>query len=718
MADSTLNIHINTGGAKRNLDGVNASLEDTERQSKKTESSVDKLSSTVKRLAGVLVAGGLLKSVFTLTGNFQQLSRTLGVVYGSMAQGNAVFKDLQTLATETPFQIEELTQSVIKLKSAGLDPTKEMLATFADVASVTSDQIGTLQAVTDLFSRSLAGGLGLEDLNRLADRGIPVFKILQQELGLTRLEISEFGKTASGATTILKTLLEQFDVKYGGAAADAAKDLNAELSNLQIRIKQVFDAMAGGNATKALAAAIGQLSTALKFVAENIDLVQAALISLGIAMAVGAVAQVTIYVVKLGGLSKALAVATASVKAFSVALLANPFGLIAVSLTAALVAVYYFRDEFDKAFRVTIPNALDNAMIKLTEWRIAVRDFIGKDATDLRDKVLELGAAISGREIEFDEAGPAEWTKWLTDATDAATKMAGGLAGARSAMDQLTDAGKEGGIAKIGADAKTAADQIDEMAQKANSLTLSLRTSTEVFQDMISELDEMLANGLITMETYIRGLDAAEKQLENALKTDKPREELNDLQMAIEGFSRNAASSFVDMTNGVEGAFGRMVQTIIDELIRLMAQMLLFDPIFKSFGGWMGGIAGGIGIGSAGAGAGSVTAFGSGGVVSGATPFGFSGGRAGVAGEAGPEAILPLTRTSSGDLGVKAGGASPKVTVNVNNQTAGQADVAVTSSPSGDSIDIMITSAVAAGIAGGRFDSAFKSTYGLRRRGF
>ena len=159
------------------------------------------------------------------------------------------------------------------------------------------------------------------------------------------------------------------------------------------------------------------------------------------------------------------------------------------------------------------------------------------------------------------------------------------------------------------------------------------------------ELDEMLAKGLITMETYVRGIDAAEKQLDNALKTDKPRGQLNDLQMAVEGFSRNAANSFVDMTNGVEGAFGRMVQTMIDELIRLMAQMLLFDPIFKAFGGWMGGIAGGLGIGSAGAG--SVTAFGSGGVVSGATPFGFSGGRAGVAGEACWKTIFSLSDFST-----------------------------------------------------------------------
>lgn len=50
-----------------------------------------------------------------------------------------------------------------------------------------------------------------------------------------------------------------------------------------------------------------------------------------------------------------------------------------------------------------------------------------------------------------------------------------------------------------------------------------------------------------------------------------------------------------------------------------------------------------------------VMAFANGGVVSGATAFRFAGGN-GVMGEAGPEAILPLRRTSSGDLGVIAQG--------------------------------------------------------------
>lgn len=52
-------------------------------------------------------------------------------------------------------------------------------------------------------------------------------------------------------------------------------------------------------------------------------------------------------------------------------------------------------------------------------------------------------------------------------------------------------------------------------------------------------------------------------------------------------------------------------------------------------------------------------------VVSTPTAFGMAGGRAGVMGEAGPEAIMPLTRTSSGKLGVLAAGGGSGTAISI-----------------------------------------------------
>ena len=63
---------------------------------------------------------------------------------------------------------------------------------------------------------------------------------------------------------------------------------------------------------------------------------------------------------------------------------------------------------------------------------------------------------------------------------------------------------------------------------------------------------------------------------------------------------------------------------------------------------------------------GRVQAFANGGVVNGATAFPMRGG-VGLMGEAGPEAIMPLTRGRDGKLGVRAagGGSSVNVTINI-----------------------------------------------------
>lgn len=65
---------------------------------------------------------------------------------------------------------------------------------------------------------------------------------------------------------------------------------------------------------------------------------------------------------------------------------------------------------------------------------------------------------------------------------------------------------------------------------------------------------------------------------------------------------------------------------------------------------------------------GRVTAFAKGGVVSSPTGFAMRGG-AGLMGEAGPEAIMPLARGADGRLGVQANGGARPVTVVMNIQT-------------------------------------------------
>lgn len=186
-------------------------------------------------------AVNIAKSIVQTTARFEDLRTSLSAVTGSAQAGQKAFDGIIKFSTRTQFGVEDLSKTFIKLKASGIEPTEELLTTFTDTAAITTDQIGTLEAITDLFSRTVSGGLGLEELNRLADRGVPVFRILEEQLGITRLEVSEFGKTAEGAKQITDALATGIRQQYGGATAKIVGNLSTQFSNFSIALKNAAD---------------------------------------------------------------------------------------------------------------------------------------------------------------------------------------------------------------------------------------------------------------------------------------------------------------------------------------------------------------------------------------------------------------------------------------------------------------------------------------------
>jgi phage-related minor tail protein len=101
-------------------------------------------------------------------------------------------------------------------------------------------------------------------------------------------------------------------------------------------------------------------------------------------------------------------------------------------------------------------------------------------------------------------------------------------------------------------------------------------------------------------------------------------------------------------------------------------------------------------------------------VVSKPTLFPFAKG-IGLMGEAGDEAILPLTRTSSGNLGVEATGGGSVNNITIINNTTGTAEVSESKNESGGvDIEVMIDNAVAKNVNrhGSATNKAVRATTG------
>ncbi len=229
MSDVNITVGLDSGGANRGLKELKGNLGGLGTAANNVSGNFLKLAAAA---GGIAAAVKGLQSIGQVGGSFEDLRSSLNAVFGSVEAGSKAFEDVKAFAKTTQFSVQQLTKNFVQLKAAGIEPTTDLLQTFADAASVTTDELGTFQASMDLLARTTAGGLGLEELNRLADRGIPVFDILNEKLGLTRLEISNVGKTAEGAAQIIAALTEGLEERFGGASLARAQNLNQILNNL------------------------------------------------------------------------------------------------------------------------------------------------------------------------------------------------------------------------------------------------------------------------------------------------------------------------------------------------------------------------------------------------------------------------------------------------------------------------------------------------------
>lgn len=203
--------------------------------------STNSFAKTAVAAAGFATALAGVKQGLNIAASFQDLRSSLSTVFGGLEQGADAFDRITDIASKTQFQVEDITKAFIQLKGAGVEPTKDIIMTFANAAAITTDQLGAFQAAISLISRTTAGGLGLEELERLGDRGIPVYDILNKKLGLTRLEISKAGQTAKGAAEIIQALGEGINERFGSALENRLSNTNQRISNFNDALSLLAD---------------------------------------------------------------------------------------------------------------------------------------------------------------------------------------------------------------------------------------------------------------------------------------------------------------------------------------------------------------------------------------------------------------------------------------------------------------------------------------------
>jgi len=209
-----------------------------------------------------------------------------------------------------------------------------------------------------------------------------------------------------------------------------------------------------------------------------------------------------------------------------------------------------------------------------------------------------------------------------------------------------------------GPKASTIEDTIKQLQRQADKdkqlvrLTGQKRREEELFIDLKNANADA---DIKTSETRLRTIAQEISAMEERNRViEAARQQQEALKGTIESSMEDAFMSIVDGTKTVEQAFKDMARQIIAELYRVLVVKKMVAAIssvlpFANGGVFQGGS--------------QVKAFASGGVVGGPTYFPMSGGKTGLMGEAGPEAIMPLKRGKDGKLGVAAEGGGG-VTIN------------------------------------------------------
>ena len=155
----------------------------------------------------------------------------------------------------------------------------------------------------------------------------------------------------------------------------------------------------------------------------------------------------------------------------------------------------------------------------------------------------------------------------------------------------------------------------------------------------------------------VAGMEVQINKTLEQMELDRKRQSLID---SVNGSIEDGFMAMADGTKSVSDAFRTMAAEIVRELYKVYVMQVAIAAI-KTFAGGLFAADGAVLSGGS-----EVKAYANGGVVGGPTTFPMAGGKTGLMGEAGPEAIMPLKRGANGKLGVQAEGGSGDIYVTNN----------------------------------------------------
>lgn len=194
----------------------------------------------------------------------------------------------------------------------------------------------------------------------------------------------------------------------------------------------------------------------------------------------------------------------------------------------------------------------------------------------------------------------------------------------------------------------------EQLAEAGRRVFEETRTPAEKLNAEMVRLNDLLQAGAIDWATYYRAISQAQDEFDDLGK--KGTDTIDDLKASIEGWGRQATDTFVDFAFTGKSSFKDMVNSILQDIARMVIQKTIMAPLMASVGGMFGFANGGIMTNS---GPVPLNAYANGGIANSPQVALFGEGRM-------PEAYVPLPDGRTIPVTMTGSGGATNVVVNVN----------------------------------------------------
>lgn len=379
-----------------------------------------------------------VQSIIQVNAGFETTRKTLEGLATSADKVKEVgdnFAYLRNQVQNTPYTIAGLTDVFVKLKSAGIDPTKGSMTGLVDaVASFGGSEEQLKRASLAIQQMAGKGVVQMEELRQQLGEAVPrAAELMARSMGVTYSELTKLLATGTvEAKNAIQAMSGEFERTFGGAAAAQMDTYNGMVTKLRSSFQdlavKVGESGAFFDTVKAKAAQLNEilqsrgavdlansigsaLTTLIRYVDTAVGRIayfRTEIVQVGIALATGIGA--TKVLEALMAIGSAFGQASAQITALGVAIRELPtrFDQVQTSLSAAGASFATFR-----AGLATVRTAIVATSVALLElapvlvaigagitFAVSYFDLFGKKAKEAREEVEKFGASASKESLK------------------------------------------------------------------------------------------------------------------------------------------------------------------------------------------------------------------------------------------------------------------------------------------------------------------------------